>query len=137
MSLKYTLSSSALFALSANAFTPPSNQSYGSLYTPDLTHPVTQGQTFQVTWDASKGSPGQTVSLVLCNGPGTNCVLQSSAIAENITASSESYDWNVPCNLPTGTASTSTGYGMLIIVDGTIQFQYSTQFSVLENPACS
>jgi hypothetical protein len=99
MLLKHSLGSSAFFALSVDAFTPPSNQSYGSLYTSDLTHPVTQGQTSLVTWDASKGSPGQTISLVLCNGPSTNCILQSSAIAEHITASSESYDCNVTCSL--------------------------------------
>jgi len=77
-----------------------------------------------------------TVSLVLCHGPSTNCVNSPSAIVENLPAAQKSYDWSVPCDLAPGTEGTDTGYGMLIIVDGTGEFQYSTQFSVLSNPAC-
>jgi hypothetical protein len=86
--------------------------------------PVTQGKDFSVTWDpASHPTDGVTVSLVLCHGPGSNCVLADSAIAEGIPAAQKSFDWKVPCDLAPGTQSTATGYGMLIIVDGTGEFQ--------------
>jgi hypothetical protein len=85
---------------------------------------VTQGEPFTVTWDPeSHPTDGVTVSLVLCHGPGSNCVLSDTAIAEGIPAGQKSYDWNVPCDLAPGVQSTSTGYGMLIIVDGTGEFQ--------------
>lgn len=88
-----------------------------------------------MTWDAT-GHETSTVSLVLCRGPGSNCVNDPDAIVEKIPASAESYAWAVPCSLPAGKQQTATGYGMLIIEDGTGIFQYSTQFSVLENPQC-
>lgn len=59
-----------------------------------------------------------------------NCQTASNAIVEGVPADAKSYDWAVPCELTVGEASTETGYGMLIIVDGTGEFQYSTQFSV-------
>ena len=58
------------------------------------------------------------------------------AIVEGIAAGSEAYEWDVPCSLPQGKQATSSGYGMLIIEDGTGIFQYSTQFSVLANEKC-
>jgi len=122
----------------ASAFTQPKDQTWGALLTPDTSDSVTQGKDFTVTWDpASHPTDGVTVSLVLCHGPGTNCVLSDTAIVEGLPASQKSYDWKVPCTLTPGVQSTSTGYGMLIIVDGTGEFQYSTQFSVLENDACA
>ena len=59
------------------------------------------------------------------------------AIVEGVAASSQAYEWDVPCSLPEGKQQTSTGYGMLIIEDGTGIFQYSTQFSVEANPKCA
>jgi hypothetical protein len=121
----------------AQAFTQPGQQTWGPLLTPDTTDAVTQGKTFTVTWDPQDHpTDGVTVSLVLCHGPGSNCVLQDSAIVEKLPAAQKSYDWQVPCSLTPGVQSTSTGYGMLIIVDGTGEFQYSTQFSVEANSAC-
>ncbi|OCT45065.1 hypothetical protein CLCR_06021 [Cladophialophora carrionii] len=125
-------------ATAAHAFTQPKDQTWGALLTPDTSNSVTQGKDFSVTWDPSgHATDGVTVSLVLCHGPGSNCVLSDSAIAEGLPASQKSFDWKVPCDLAPGKQSTSTGYGMLIIVDGTGEFQYSTQFSVLENDACA
>ena len=117
---------------------------------------VTPGKDFSITWDPeSHPTDGVTVSLVLCHGPGSNCVLSDTAIAEGLPASQKSFDWKVPCDLAPGTQSTDTGYGMLVIVDGTGEFQCektlspkqrrtqltnlldSTQFSVLENDACA
>lgn len=127
----------------AQAFTQPGAQTWGPLLTPDTTHvcglhidlwrqktnsgptqAVTQGKDFTITWDPEDHpTDGVTVSLVLCHGPGSNCVLSDSAIASGLPADQKSYDWSVPCDLAPGTASTSTGYGMLIIVDGTGEFQ--------------
>lgn len=121
----------------AQAFSQPGDQTWGPLLTPDTSSTVTQGKTFSITWDPEDHpTDGVTVSLVLCHGPGSNCVLQDSAIVEKLPASQKSYDWKVPCDLAPGVQSTSTGYGMLIIVDGTGEFQYSTQFTVTANIAC-
>jgi len=133
-----TLFFAAGLASLASAFTQPGTQTWGALLTPDTSDSVTQGKDFTITWDpASHPTDGVTVSLVLCHGPGSNCVLSDTAIAEGVPADQKSYDWKVPCTLTPGVQSTSTGYGMLIIVDGTGEFQYSTQFSVLENDACA
>ncbi|KIV86823.1 hypothetical protein PV11_02408 [Exophiala sideris] len=122
----------------AQAYTAPGAQTWGPLLTPDTSDPVTQGQTALVTWDPeSHPTDGVTVSLVLCHGPSTNCVDSPTAIASGIPAAQKSYSWNVPCDLAAGTQNTDTGYGMLIIVDGTGEFQFSTQFSVLANLSCS
>ncbi|KAK4934494.1 hypothetical protein LTR10_024256 [Elasticomyces elasticus] len=122
----------------AQAYTAPGAQTWGPLLTPDTSDPVTQGQTALVTWDPeSHPTDGVTVSLVLCHGPSTNCVDSPTAIASGIPAAQKSYSWNVPCDLAAGTQNTDTGYGMLIIVDGTGEFQFSTQFSVLANSSCS
>ena len=121
--MKSILSVTGLVA-AASAFTQPVQPpTYGSLLTPDVNNPVTTGQTFTVTWSPKQPADGQTISLVLCNGPGANCVLQNTAIVEGVPASAGKYSWNVPCSLPEGVQSTATGYGMLIIVDGTGEFQ--------------
>lgn len=134
--MKSILSVSALIAAAAaQSYTNPGSQTYGSLLTPNQDSPVTTGQTTTITW-SNNAAPGSTVSLVLCNGPGANCVLQQNAIASGIPADANSYSWSVPCSLPEGVATTSTGYGMLIIVDKTGEFQYSTQFSVVKGASC-
>jgi hypothetical protein len=54
---------------SAFAFTTPTDATWGPLLQPDLSHPVTQGETFTVTWDPeTHETEGVTVSLVLCHG---------------------------------------------------------------------
>ncbi|KEF51639.1 uncharacterized protein A1O9_12274 [Exophiala aquamarina CBS 119918] len=122
----------------AQAFTKPGEATWGALLTPDLTHPVTAGEDFEVTWDPSgHETDGVTVSLVLCHGPSSNCVPSDTAIVEGLPAAQKSYQWSVPSGLAPGKQSTDTGYGMLIIVDGTGEFQYSTQFSVLSGKGSS
>ena len=119
------------------AFTPPTTASWGPLTKPDLSSPVTQGETYEVTWDPeSHPTDGVTVSLVLCRGPSSNCVPDSTALMEGVPAAAKSISWTVACDLPAGTQATDSGYGMLIIVDGTGEFQYSTQFSVLASDNC-
>ncbi|EXJ84549.1 hypothetical protein A1O3_05218 [Capronia epimyces CBS 606.96] len=117
----------------AHAYTQPKALTWGPLLTPSLSDPVNQGKQFNVTWDPEEHpTDGVTVSLVLCRGPPSNCVLADTAIASGIPAGQKSYDWTVPCDLAPG-----GDHGMLIIVDGTGEYQYSTQFSCLENPKCS
>ena len=114
----------AALATSAVAYTKPGANTWGPLLTPDLSNSVTQGQEFTVTWDPeSHPTDGVTVSLVLCHGPSSNCVPSDDAIASGIPASQKSFKWEVPCDLSVGTQGTDTGYGMLIIVDGTGEFQ--------------
>ncbi|EXJ94262.1 hypothetical protein A1O1_02655 [Capronia coronata CBS 617.96] len=122
----------------AHAYTKPGASTWGPLLTPDLSQPITQGKEVQVTWDPeSHPTDGVTVSLVLCHGASSNCVPADTAIASGIPADQKSFNWSVPCDLAPGKQSTDTGYGMLIIVDGTGEFQYSTQFSCLENASCA
>ncbi len=81
-----------------------------------------------MTWDPEDHpTDGVTVSLVLCTGPSSNCVPATDAIATGLSADAKSFDWKVPCDLPVGEAGTATGYGMLIIVDGTGEFQCEGQ----------
>ncbi|KAF7185368.1 hypothetical protein HII31_13347 [Pseudocercospora fuligena] len=118
-----------------SAYTKPqANPTWNALRLPDLTHPVTKGKPFTVTWDGTpKKVDGVTVSLVLCRGNSNTCKVDDKALVEKVPASQKSWTWNVPCDLKPGTAKTDSGYGMLVIVDGTGEFQYSTQFSVLDN----
>ncbi|KAK5074123.1 hypothetical protein LTR64_006732 [Lithohypha guttulata] len=133
-----TVVSAAGLVAAVSAFTQPVQPpTYGSLLRPDSNTPVTTGQTYEITWTPTPSTPDGTVSLVLCNGPSSNCVLQSSAIIERVPASAGKYSWNVPCTLAEGVQSTASGYGMLVIEDGTGRFQYSTQFSVQKGASCS
>lgn len=121
--MKSFVAAAGLFAV-AQAYTQPVQPpTYGSLLTPDVNNPVTTGQDYTITWSPKQPADGVTVSLVLCNGPSSNCVLQPNAIVEKIPAAQGSYKWSVPCSLPSGVQATATGYGMLIIVDGTGEFQ--------------
>lgn len=114
----------ATFATLAYGYTQPTNQTWGALNSPSLNDPVTQGQTAKVIWDPTgHDTDGVTVSLVLCHGDTTNCVDAPDAIASGLPADQKEYDWDVPCTLAPGTQLTDSGYGMLIIVDQTGEFQ--------------
>lgn len=136
-----TLLLSTILSL-ASAYTPVKDSpTWGALLTPDLTHPITRGEDFVITWDPNYGGTERpvdnvTVSLVLCRGNSNTCAPDKDAIKEGIPAGDKQFTWSVPCDLPVGEQLTDTGYGMLIIVDGTGEFQYSTQFSVLAGDKC-
>lgn len=133
--MKSFLAAAGVFAVaSAQDFTKPGAQTYGALLSPDTTTPVTTGQQFTVKWTPNQPATGVTVSLVLCSGPSTNCVLQGSAIASGLDASAGQYTWNVPCSLPAVASTATTGNGMLIIVDGTGEFQ--CKFNSLSRKQC-
>lgn len=131
----------------ANAYTKPQDTpTWGALLLPNVDTPVTRGKPFDITWDPKYGDPnrpiidGQTVSLVLCRGDSKSCNPDATAIVEGVPVRGTNGDfkwtWNVPCDLRAGVKDTATGTGMLIIVDQTGEFQYSTQFSVEQGDTC-
>lgn len=126
----------------ANAYHKPQDTpTWGALLTPNGDLPVTRGKPFDITWNPKYSDPNydasqQTVSLVLCRGNSNTCNRDATAIVEGVKATDNKWTWNVPCDLPAGEKNTDSGYGMLIIVDQDGQFQYSTQFSVLQGDVC-
>ncbi|KAH8428104.1 GPI anchored serine-threonine rich protein [Aspergillus melleus] len=95
-----------------------------AIYTPGLNQQVEAGQNFVITWDPTTKGP---VSLVLMRGPSTN-VVPIDTIAEQIPNSGR-FEWTPSTSLEDDV----THYGLLLIDEGTGQYQYSTQFGV-KNP---
>ncbi|RAO71273.1 uncharacterized protein BHQ10_007285 [Talaromyces amestolkiae] len=95
-----------------------------SLYTPNAGSPVTLGEDYSITWDPTTPGP---IALVLCQGPSTNCepIL---TIADSVPNSGE-FTWK-PTDL-TPSATSSGGYGIMLIDWTTEAYQYTTQFGVL------
>lgn len=117
---------SAMAAL-ATAYTKPDyNQSpTGNTITkPGLHDMVTTGKPYTIEWKPSTKGP---VSLVLLRGPSTN-VKPLTTLAESID-NSGSYEFIPGPDLEPDT----THYGLMLVVEGTGQYQYSTQFGV-DNP---
>lgn len=117
---------SALAAL-ASAYTQPDYDqapSGNAISKPGLNEIVTAGQPYSIEWQPSTEGP---ISLVLLRGPSTN-VQPIKTLAESID-NSGSYEWTPSKDLEPDT----THYGLLLVVEGTGQYQYSTQFGV-ENP---
>ncbi|KAG9713544.1 hypothetical protein KCU73_g16481, partial [Aureobasidium melanogenum] len=112
----------AAFAPLASAYTTPKGDPTGNaIYEPGLNSIVPVGKPFTITWEPdTKG----TVSLVLLHGPSTNCV-PIHTIVEGIN-NTGSYDWTPDTSL----APNKTYYGIELVVDGTGQYQYSTQFGI-------
>ncbi|PYI06324.1 hypothetical protein BO78DRAFT_117273 [Aspergillus sclerotiicarbonarius CBS 121057] len=117
---------SALAAL-ASAYTTPDyseGPTGNAIYTPSLDELVTAGSPFEITWDPTTSG---TVSLVLLRGPSTDCV-PIQTIVEDISNTGK-YSWTPSTSLEPDT----THYGLLLVVEGTGQYQYSTQFGI-KNP---
>ncbi|KAJ5818443.1 GPI anchored serine-threonine rich protein [Penicillium riverlandense] len=114
---------SALAAL-ATAYTQPdySKPPTGNpISSPGLNEQIPEGKPFTITWDpTTKGD----VSLVLLRGPSSN-VQPLETIVEKIP-NSGSYVWTPGTNLTPDT----THYGLLLVVEGTGQYQWSTQFGI-------
>ena len=120
------LLASAMAAL-ATAYTEPDyNQSpTGNTITkPGLHDMITAGKPYTIEWKPSTEGP---VSLVLLRGPSTN-VKPITTLAESID-NSGSYEFIPSPDLKPDT----THYGLMLVVEGTGQYQYSTQFGV-DNP---
>lgn len=97
------------------------------VYTPDTTSPVTLGEAYQITWEPTTPGP---IALVLCKGPSTDCEPMLT-IASSVANSGE-FTWT-PADLDPSATSTG-GYGIMLIDWTTEAYQYTTQFGVLANP---
>lgn len=119
---------SAMAAL-ATAYTQPDyskDPSGNAIVKPGLNDLVTAGEPYTIQWEPTTQGP---VSLVLLRGPSTN-VKPIDTLAEGIENSGH-FDW-VPS---TSLEADTTHYGLLLVVEGTGQYQYSTQFGVKnDNP---
>ncbi|KAK4864533.1 hypothetical protein LT330_009796 [Penicillium expansum] len=114
---------SALVALSV-AYTTPDytkDPSGNAISSPGLNEIVPEGKTYTIKWTPTTVGP---ISLVLLRGPSTN-VVPLKTLAESIPNSGE-FKWTPGSDL---TADT-THYGLLLVVEGTGQYQYSTQFGI-------
>ncbi|PYH43281.1 GPI anchored serine-threonine rich protein [Aspergillus saccharolyticus JOP 1030-1] len=120
---------SALAAL-ASAYTQPDytqDPTGNAIYTPGLNDQVEAGKPYAVTWDPT--TTGK-ISLVLLRGPSTDMQTMY-AIADSIE-NTGTFTWTPSTSLEPDV----THYGLLLVVEGTGQYQYSTQFGIT-NPAYS
>jgi hypothetical protein len=113
----------ALAAL-ATAHTAPDytkDPSGNAIVSPGLNEIVPEGKAYTIKWEPTTKGP---VSLVLLRGPSTN-VQPLKTLAESIP-NSGSFKWTPGSDLEADT----THYGLLLVVEGTGQYQYSTQFGI-------
>lgn len=114
---------SALVGLSA-AYTAPDytqNPTGNAISSPGLNEIVPEGKTYTIKWTPTTTGP---ISLVLLRGPSTN-VVPLKTLAESIPNSGE-FKWTPGSDLEADV----THYGLLLVVEGTGQYQYSTQFGL-------
>ncbi|EKV07542.1 Cell wall beta-glucan synthesis [Penicillium digitatum] len=114
---------SALVALGA-AYTAPDyskNPAGNPIIYPGLNDIVPEGKTYTIKWTPTTTGP---VSLVLLRGPSNN-VVPLKTLAESIPNSGE-FQWTPGSDL----VPDVTHYGLLLVVEGTGQYQYSTQFGL-------
>ncbi|KAF9895100.1 hypothetical protein FE257_000002 [Aspergillus nanangensis] len=117
---------STLVAL-ATAYTDPDysqNPSGNPILKPGLGELVAAGEPYTITWTPTTKGP---ISLVLLRGPSEN-VRPIDTLADAIP-NSGSFSWTPSASLKPDT----THYGLLLVVEGTGQYQYSTQFGI-KNP---
>ncbi|GBF64549.1 hypothetical protein TMEN_7265 [Trichophyton mentagrophytes] len=120
--MKFTLVVAA-FAATVSAVTPPNytqQPSGNPITTPGLGERVPVGQVFTISWQPTTQKP---VSLMLLHGCPNNCK-PIATLAEGIP-NSGSLPWTPEDGLVDDDA-----YGLLIVVEGTGEYQYSTQFGV-------
>ncbi|PKY04289.1 hypothetical protein P168DRAFT_155607 [Aspergillus campestris IBT 28561] len=92
-----------------------------SISNPSLDEVVPAGKPYTITWKPTTKGP---VSLVLLRGPSTN-VQPIATIAEQIENTGK-YEWTPSTSLEPDV----THYGLLIVVENTRQYQWSTQFGI-------
>lgn len=122
-------------SVSAYTYPTPFNPTAGGaapsgnpIYTPDTKTPVTLGEAYKITWTPTTPGP---IALVLCKGPSTNCEPMLT-VADQVPNSGE-FTWT-----PTGldpSATSTGGYGIMLIDWTTKAYQYTTQFGVLAGKA--
>ncbi|PKX97273.1 GPI anchored serine-threonine rich family protein [Aspergillus novofumigatus IBT 16806] len=117
---------SCLAALAMAATKPDYTQdpTGNAILKPGLNELVPAGKPYTVEWDPTTTGP---VSLVLLRGPSTN-VVPIETLADSIP-NSGSFSWTPSTSLEPDT----THYGLMLVVEGTGQYQYSTQFGI-SNP---
>jgi hypothetical protein len=91
---------------------------------PSLNELVPAGKPFTIEWDAT--TPGN-ICVILQRGPARNLV-PIATLADNIP-NSGSFSWTPSTSLEPDT----TGYSLIMVVEGTGQYQWSTQFGI-SNP---
>ncbi|KAL8933820.1 MAG: hypothetical protein Q9211_005563 [Gyalolechia sp. 1 TL-2023] len=100
---------------------PVGDNPSGNPISAPLNQVVNAGTPFTITWTPTTTG---TVSIVLLRGPSTN-VLPIGCLADNI-ANTGQFVWTPSSSLEADV----TRYGIQIIVSGTGQYQYSTQFGI-------
>ncbi|GFG01704.1 hypothetical protein CNMCM6936_008804 [Aspergillus lentulus] len=117
---------SCLAALAMAATKPDYTQdpTGNAILKPGLNELVPVGKPYTIEWDPTTTGP---VSLVLLRGPSTN-VVPIETLADSIP-NSGSFSWTPSTSLEPDT----THYGLMLVVEGTGQYQYSTQFGI-SNP---
>lgn len=109
----------------ASAYTTPVGDPSGNpISKPGLNEIVPVNQPYTITWNPT--TPG-TVSILLLRGPSTN-VVPIATLVEG-APNTGTYSWTPSTDLDDDV----THYGLQLIVDGTGQYQYSTQFGI-SNP---
>ncbi|KAF7166275.1 hypothetical protein CNMCM5623_000032 [Aspergillus felis] len=88
---------------------------------PGLNEQVPAGKPYTIEWQPTTTGP---ISLVLLRGPSNN-VLPIATLADSIP-NSGSFSWTPSTSLEPDT----THYGLMLVVEGTGQYQYSTQFGI-------
>ena len=91
---------------------------------PGLDDPVEAGKPYTIEWKADTPGP---ISIVLLRGPSKN-VEPIDTLADKVDNDGK-FEWTPSKNLEPDT----THYGIMIVVEKTGQYQYSTQFGV-KNP---
>ena len=114
---------SALAAVAAAHVEPDYTKSPegNSISKPGLDEAVPAGKPYTITWNPTTKGP---VSLVLLRGPSNN-VQPIATIAEQIENTGK-YEWTPSTSLEPDV----THYGLLIVVENTRQYQWSTQFGI-------
>ncbi|KAK2736204.1 hypothetical protein FQN55_001736 [Onygenales sp. PD_40] len=114
----------SVFAAIAAAVTPPDTSkppSGNPISLPGLGDIVPVGEPYTITWTpTTKGK----VSILLLRGPSDN-VVPIDTLADSIS-NAGTFAWTPSTSLEGDT----TGYGLQIIVEGTGEYQYSTQFGI-------
>ncbi|KAI5290471.1 hypothetical protein KEM54_001445 [Ascosphaera aggregata] len=123
--MKFTsISLAAVLSVVVSALTPadtskaPEGNPIGE---PGLNQQVPAGVPFHITWKPT--TPG-SVSILLLRGPSTN-VVPIATIADSIPNTGD-FVWTPSTDLENDVSH----YGIQIIVEGTGQYQYSTQFGI-------
>lgn len=108
----------------ASAYTQPDytqSPTGNAITNPGLHDLVTAGKPYTIKWKPTTEGP---VSLVLLRGPSTNA--QPIHILAEAIDNSGHFAWMPSAELDPDT----THYGLLLVVEGSGQYQYSTQFGV-------